>query len=134
MITRRGFIGSLTVISAAAGLGLGSVFATRRRLSLAEINEASVLPLQGKHVSLSLGNGQTFSGIVEDVTTVRHAAQNGAPGTEQISLLVTPGFSEPAAGMYHVKTADLDLGTLNFLPVGRPGRQQQLEAVINRIV
>jgi hypothetical protein len=134
MMTRRFFMGSLTLMTTAAGLGLGSVFVTRRRLSLAEIVPASVLPLQGITVSLGTSNGQSIRGIIEDVTAIRRPAQYGAPATEQISLLVVPGMTEPKAGTYHVKTDELDLGTLDFLPVGRPGREQRLEAVINRIV
>ncbi len=134
MITRRNFVGSFALMTTAAGLGLGSVFVARRQFPMAEITPTLVLPLQDAAVSLGVSNGQTIRGVIVDVDVVRRSAQPGAPATEQISLLVAPGIANPEAGTYHVKTDELDLGTLFFIPVGRPGHQQQLEAVINRIV
>ncbi|MBC8424805.1 twin-arginine translocation signal domain-containing protein [bacterium] len=134
MMTRRQFMGALTVLTAACGSGLGGVLAYRRRLSLAEIVPAAVLPLQGVAVSLRASSGRTVRGVIEGVTAVRRPSRAGAPGTEQISLLVAGDLAESPSIRYHVETDDVNLGELDFLPVGGNGRARRLEAVITRIV
>lgn len=134
MMTRRHFIGALSAITAAGGLGFGGKFFDRRRLSLAGIRPASVMPLQGAAVSLQGTRGQIMHGVIGDVTATCQPARDGAPGTEQISLLVALENVEPEGGTYRVQTRDVDLGELNFLPVGKTGSQRRLEAVITRIV
>ncbi len=133
-MTRRHFIGALSAVTAAGGLGFGGNFFARRRLSVAEIRPVSVMPLQGAAVSLQGANGQIIQGVIGDVTTNCQPARYGAPGTEQISLLVALDSAEPEGGTYRVQTRDVDLGQLNLLPVGKLGSQRRLEAVITRIV
>ncbi len=134
MMTRRHFIGTLSAITAAGGLGFGGNFFARRNLSVAGIRPASAIPLQGAAVTLHGTNGQILQGVIGDVTATCQPARHGAPGTEQISLLVALDNAEPAGGTYRVQTRDIDLGELNFLPVGKIGPQRRLEAVITRIV
>jgi len=134
MMTRRQFMGALTVLTAACGSGLGGVLAYRRRLSMAELVPAAVLPLRGAAVSLRAPGGRNLRGVIEDVTAVHHAARTGAPGTEQISLVVAGDLAEALSNRYRVETDDVNLGELDFLPVGGTGRERRLEAVITRIV
>jgi len=134
MMTRRHFVGALTAVTTACGLGLGSVFVSRRRLTMSEIVPDIVRPLQGAKVSLRGPDGQTLRGRIEDVSAVRHPARPGAPGTEQISLLLATDNREAPAGIYRLETDDLNLGDLNLSPVGQAGRDRRLEAVITRIV
>ena len=134
MMNRRHFIGSMTALTTAAGLGLGGVFVARQHLSLAEFKSSVAQPLHRCQASLERADGQSLHGVFEDVTTVRRAGQFGAPCTEQISLLFATRNTELVAGPYNVKTDQLDLGTLDFQLVEGTGSQQRLEAVINRIV
>jgi hypothetical protein len=133
MMTRRTFMGNLTVVTAAAGLGLGGVLVFQKRLAMAEFSAASLEPLRNGSVTLRDPRGLTRRARVKDVHCVRHPARRGAPATEQISLLLA--VDDPAAaGTYRVENDDLCLGDLYFSPVGAAGRDQRLEAVITRIV
>jgi hypothetical protein len=127
-------MGRLTVVTAAAGLGLGGVLVFQKRLALAEISAASLEPLRNGSVTLRDPNGLTRRARVKDVHCVRHPARRGAPATEQISLLLAVDDPSAAAGTYRVENADLCLGDLYLSPVGAVGRDQRLEAVITRIV
>ncbi len=133
-MSRRRFIGTLATVSTAASLGIGSSFARHQRSSLAQIASGSELPLPGTSVSLRTADGQIEQGLIEHVTSVRFPAHKGAPGTEQVSLLIDVNISEPAGGNYRVTTDTQDLGELDLMPVGPAGRDRRLEAVINRIV
>ena len=134
MMTRRKFMGSLTVVTAAAGLGLGGVLVFQRRLALAEMTAASLAPLRNGSITLRDSQGGTWPARVKDVQSVRHPARCGAPATEQISLLLAADNPSAPAGTYRVENADLCLGDLYLSPVGGDGRDQRLEAVITRIV
>jgi hypothetical protein len=134
MMTRRTFVGNLTAVTAAAGLGFGGVFALKRRLALAEITPASLEPLRNGSVTLLDSRGRSHRARVKDVQGVCHSARFGAPATEQISLLLAADDPSAAAGFYRVETADLCLGDLYFSPVAGVGRDCRLEAVITRIV
>ena len=134
MMTRRTFIKNLTVVTSAAGLGLGGVLVFQRRLAMAEMTSASLEPLLNGSVTLRDSQGGTWPARVKDVQSVCHPARFGAPGTEQISLLLAVDDPSASAGTYRVETADLCLGELYLSPVGGVGRDQRLEAVITRIV
>ncbi len=134
MMTRRTFIKNLTVVTSAAGLGLGGVLVFQRRLALAEMTSASLEPLLNGSVTLRDSLGSTWPARVKDVQSVCHPARFGAPGTEQVSLLLVVDDPSASAGIYRVETADLCLGELYLSPVGGVGRDQRLEAVITRIV
>ena len=88
MMTRRTFMGNLTVVTAAAGLGLGAVLTHRRRLTMNEITPASLEPLRNGSVNLLDSRGHRQGARVKDVQGVCHPARFGAPATEQISLLL----------------------------------------------
>lgn len=132
MMTRRHFMGVLALLGAAAGLG--GTIALRRRLSADGISSDEALSLRGARVSLRARSGPDLRGVIEDVTVVRRPSRRGAPGTEQISLLVADDRDRAPAGAYRVETDDASLGELDFLPVGRAGHDRRLEAVITRIV
>lgn len=134
MMTRRTFMGNLTVVTAAAGLGLGGVLALKRRLTMAEITPASLEPLRNGSVTLRDSQGHSQAAWVKDVQGACHPARFGAPATEQISLLLTVDDPSVAAGIFRVETADICLGDLYFSPVGEVGSDRRLEAVITRIV
>lgn len=134
MMTRRTFIKNLTVVTSAAGLGLGGVLVFQRRLAMAEITSASLEPLLNGSVTLRDSQGGTWPARVKDVQSVCHPARFGAPGTEQVSLLLAVDDPSASAGTYRVETADLCLGELYLSPVGGVGHDQRLEAVITRIV
>ena len=134
MMTRRTFMGNLTVVTAAAGLGLGGMLVFQRRLAMAEMTSASLGPLLNGSVTLRDSQGGTWPARVKDVQSVRHPARFGAPATEQVSLLLAVDNPSVSAGTYRVDTADLCLGELYLSPVGGVGRNQRLEAVITRIV
>ena len=134
MMTRRTFMGNLTMVIAAAGLGLGGVLALKPHLTMAEITPASLEPLRNGSVTLRDSRGRSQAARVKDVQGARHPARFGAPATEQISLLLAVDDPSAAAGIYRVETADLCLGDLYFSPVGGVGSDQRLEAVITRIV
>lgn len=134
MMTRRTFMGNLTAVTAAAGLGFGGVFALKRRLAMAEITPALLEPLQGGSVTLLDSRGHSHRARVKDIQGVCHPARFGSPATEYISLLLAVDDPSAAAGFYRVETADLCLGDLYFSPVGGVGRNRRLEAVITRIV
>jgi hypothetical protein len=134
MMTRRHFMGAITAVAVAGGMGMGSAFVTRRNVSLAKIVPTTALPLQGMAVTLRSDDGPSIRGVIKNVTAVKRPGRSGTPGTEQISLLVSPDNPEALGGNYSVETDDLKLGQLTFMPVGRTGRQRRLEAVINRIV
>jgi hypothetical protein len=78
--------------------------------------------------------GRCLPSIVEQVSVVRRPARRGAPGTEQISLLVQGNMHDAPAGVYRIETDDVGLGELYFSPVDGTGQGRRLEAVINRIV
>jgi len=134
MMTRRKFMGALTAIATAGGLGLGGVFALRKRLTLAQIKPATALPLQNAVAFLRAPGSRPLRAIIADVSVVRHRAGPGAPGTENISLLFKTDNREAPAGFYRVETDDVSLDHLYLSPVGMPGRERRLEAVITRIV
>lgn len=134
MMTRRTFMGNLTVVTAAAGLGLGGMLVFQRRLAMADMTSASLEPLLNGSITLRDSQGGTWPARVKDVQSVRHPAHFGAPATEQISLLLAADDPSAAAGIYKVESADLCLGDLYLSPVGGVGREQRLEAVITRIV
>jgi len=134
MMTRRTFVGNLTLVTAAAGLGLGGMAVFQRRLAMAEINSASLQPLVNESVTLRDFGGAPRSARIKDVQSVRRPARFGAPATEQVSLLLQVDDPSAAAGTYRVETADLCLGELYLSPVNGVGRDQRLEAVITRIL
>lgn len=134
MMTRRTFMGNLTVVTAAAGLGLGGVLVFQRRLAMVEISATSLEPLRNGSVTLRDSHDRTHKAKVEDVQSIHRPARFGAPATEQISLLLAADDPSAAAGIYRVENADLCLGDLYFSPVGPAGSDRRLEAVITRIV
>jgi len=134
MMTRRTFVGTLAIVTSACGLGLGGVFANRRRLAMAEIVPETLLPLKESTVALRTAEGLTMRAVVEDISSVRRPARFGAPGTEQISLLMAADDPDAPAGMYRVENDHLILGDLYLSPVGQAGRDRRLEAVITRIL
>lgn len=134
MMTRRTFMGNLTVVTAAAGLGLGGALLFQKRLAMAEISSASLEPLRNGSVTLRDAMGHARPARVKDVAYVHRPATRGAPATEQISLVVSVDDLSVTAGTYRVENADLCLGDLYFSPVGPIGNDQRLEAVITRIV
>jgi len=127
-------MGKLTVVTAVAGLGLGGVFALKRRLAMAEITPASLEPLRNGSVTLLDSQGRSHRARVKDIQGVCHPARFGAPATEQISLLLAANDPSVVAGFYRVETPDLCFGDLYFSPVEGVGRDRRLEAVITRIV
>ena len=131
MITRRTFVGALGATTAAGALGVGLFEVSRRRLSPGEIRPDVVTPLNGSTVVLRAPDGRRLWAVVEDVEVRRRPARPGAPGTEQISVLFA---ADGEAGFYRVDHADVSLGKLYLSPVGMPGRDRRLEAVITRIV
>lgn len=133
MMTRRTFMGALAMVTTAGGLGLGGALVFRRRLSMAELAPSTLKPLQGRVVALRAENGPSLRAVVEDVSTRNHPARLGAPGTEQISLLLAVNESNVPAGIYRVENDQVSLGDLYLSPVGQPGNDQRLEAVITRI-
>ncbi|MFT5232050.1 MAG: hypothetical protein ACI9UK_000538 [Candidatus Krumholzibacteriia bacterium] len=134
-MNRRHFMGSLAAISAATSLGLGGFIVSRRRMALPDITSAAVKPLANCSISLAAPDGCNLRGVVEKVTTKYRPTHGDAPAIEQISILVaTHSTGEAKAGFYHVKTDEIDLGTLNFQSVAGVGESARLEAVINRIV
>ena len=134
MMTRRIFMGNLTVVTAAAGLGLAGVSVFQRRLAMADIDSASLEPLVNGSVTLRDAAGGLRTARVMDVRSVRHPARRGAPATEQVSLLLKADDPAAPAGTYGVESTDLSLGELFLSPVNGEGRDQRLEAVITRIV
>ena len=134
MMTRRNFLGSLSLVAAAGGLGLGGIFAHRRRLTMAEIRPATLQPLQNSTVTLRTAEGRTMRAVVKDINFKRRPARFGAPGTEQISLLLAADDPNPAAGIYRIENDQVSLGDLYLSPVGQTGRDRRLEAIITRIV
>jgi hypothetical protein len=136
MMTRRTFMGALAMVTTAGGLGLGigGVFAQRRRLSMAEIAPSTLEPLQDCPVAICRADGRPMRAVVKNVSSVRHPARFGAPGTEQISLLLAVDESDAPAGIYRVESDQVSLGDLYLSPVGQAGRDQRLEAIITRIV
>ena len=133
MMTRRTFMGNLTAVTAAAGLGLGGMLVFQRRLAMADMTSASLEPLLSGLITLHDSQGGTWPARVKDVQSVRHPARFGAPATEQISLLLAADDPSATAGIYRVENADLCLGDLYLSPVDGVGRDQRLEAVITRI-
>ena len=134
MMTRRTFMENLTVVTAAAGLGLGTLFTQQRRLAMNEITPASLEPMRNGSVNLLDSRGRRLGARVKDVQGICHPARFGAPATEQISLLLAVDDPSAAAGIYRVETADLCLGDLYLSPVCGVGTDRRLEAVITRIV
>jgi hypothetical protein len=134
MMTRRNFVSSLAFVGGAAGLGLSLDILRRRHVGMSGIVPASVLPLQGRTVTLQDQNGRTLGAVVERVNAVHHPARHGAPGTEQISLLLKTHALDIQDGVYRIRTTELDFTELHFTAVGQPGSGQRLEAVITRIV
>ncbi len=133
MMTRRTFVGALSALAAVGSLGLNAVV-RRRRLAMKELVPANLRALPGTVVSLRGPDGRTLRATVADVSATRRPARPGAPGTEQISLLVAAEDPSAGAGRYRLRSADVELDDLDFSPVGRPGRERRLEAVITRIV
>jgi len=134
MMTRRDFVSSLACMVGAGGLGLSLNLMRRRQLAMTEIVPATVLPLQGAAVSLRDRDGRTLSAVLEQVDAVRRPARPGAPGTEQISLLLRTRAPHTPDGVYRIQTTELSFTELDFTAVGRTGSEQRLEAVITRIV
>jgi hypothetical protein len=134
MMTRRDFMSSLAFVGGAAGLGLSLDILRRRQLGILEIVPASVLPLQGAVVTIRDQTGRTLSAVVERVNAVSHPARPGAPGTEQISLLLKTQARDLSDGAYRIQTDELNFTELDFTAVDQPGSGQRLEAVISRIV
>jgi hypothetical protein len=134
MMTRRRFMGALSVLTAACTAGLGGVIVQRRRLAMGELVPDSMIALKGSEVLLNAAGGGSLRGVLEDVTAVRRPGRFGAPTTVQISLLVEADRIDAPAGAYRLETDDVKLDRLDFLPVGGNGRDRRLEAVITRIV
>ncbi len=134
MMTRRNFLGALSLATAAGNLGLGGLFAYRQRLAMAEIRPATLQPLQNSTMILRTAEGRTMRAVVKDVSSIRRPARFGAPGTEQISLLLAADDPNPTAGIYRVENDQVSLGDLYLSPVGQTGRDRRLEAIITRIV
>jgi hypothetical protein len=128
MITRRTFVGALT---AAGAVGIGLTSFGRRHFAIGEVPADEMILLRGRAVSLRGPGQRALRAVVEDVTVVNHPARPGAPGTEQISVLFA---ADGEAGFYRIENADLSLDELYLSPVGRPGRDRRLEAVITRVV
>ena len=101
---------------------------------MAEIRPATLQPLQNSTVTLRTAEGRTMRAVVKDVSSMRRPARFGAPGTEQISLLLAADDSNPAAGIYRIENNQVSLGDLYLSPVGQTGRDRRLEAIITRIV
>lgn len=135
MMTRRTFLGVAAAVTAAGGLGLGGSFLQKRRLALAELASANnVLPPKGTAVVLRGPDGNSWRAEVSDVRTTRRPARPGAPGTEQVSLLLKPADRNAPGGNYRLESDDVRVEELHFSPVNQPGRDRRLEAVITRIV
>ena len=134
MMNRRTFVGALGCLTAASGLGLGLALPRRRRLAIAALEPATARCLQGTPVQLQDEQGGRLEAIVEAVDSRRYPARRGAPGTEQISLLIKPDQPDVTSGVYHLQAAELQLAGLHFTAVGPHNGERRLEAVINRIV
>lgn len=134
MMTRRNFLGALSLATAAGSLGLGGIFTHRRRLAMAEIRPATLQPLQNSTMILRTAEGRTMRAVVKDISSIRRPARFGAPGTEQISLLLAADDPNPTAGIYRVENDQVSLGDLYLSPVGQTGRDRRLEAIITRIL
>jgi len=134
MMTRRDFVSSLAFVGGAAGLGLSLDILRRRQLGMPAIVPASVLPLQGTTVTLRDKSGRDLGAVVERVNVVSHPARPGAPGTEQISLLLKTPSRDVPSGVYRIQTAELDFSELDFTAVDHCDSGQRLEAIISRIV
>lgn len=134
MMTRRDFVSSLAFVGGAAGLGLSLDILRRRQLGMSEIVPASVLPLQGTTVTLRDQSGRDLSAVVERVNAVSHPTRPGAPGIEQISLLLRTQSRDVSSGVYRIQTADLNFTKLDFTAVDHCDSGQRLEAIISRIV
>lgn len=134
MLSRRTFVGSLTMVTAAAGLGIGGALLFQKRLAMADFSSASLEPLRDQSVTLRDAQGHARQATVKDLACVHRPATPGAPATEQISLVVAVDDLSVTAGTYRVENADLCLGDLYFSPVGMVRSDQCLEAVITRIV
>ena len=134
MMTRRHFVGTLGGLAAATGLGLTVIGPVRRRLAPAQLDEVALTPLAGSRVTLVGPDGTRLAASVSDVQCQSRPGRHGAPTTEQISLLVRPDRTGAPSGSYRLDAADLELDALTFTAVGPAGRDQQLEAVLTRIV
>lgn len=134
MMTRRDFVSSLAFVGGAAGLGLSLDILRRRQLGLSGIVPASVVHLQGTTVTLRDESGRDLRAIVERVNAVIHPARPGAPGIEQISLLLKTQVRDAPSGIYRIQTAELDFTELDFTAVDHCDSGQRLEAIISRIV
>ena len=134
MMTRRTFVGAFAALTAAGGSGLSALLARRRRLTMAGIVPAEVMPLIGQSVRMRSADGHTLDAVVRDVSTGSNRARFGAPATEQISLLLQADDSHAPAGTYRIEGQDLVLDHLYLSPVGPEGSERRLEAVITRIV
>lgn len=135
MMNRRTFMGVMATVTAAGGLGFGGEIISRRRLSPKDMSSANLEPLKGHQVTMhSAEGGRTLQAVVEDIGFVRHRRRRGAPGTEQVSLLLATDGPEAPAGIYRIENRDVSLGSLYVSPVEGKNRRQRLEAVITRIV
>jgi hypothetical protein len=90
--------------------------------------------LEGHAVTLRRLDGRPEHGMVTDVRVFATPAGHGAPATEQVSLRVKTGNPDLPAGAYRLESDDLVLADLYFMPVGPPGGDRRLEAVVTRIV
>jgi hypothetical protein len=133
MMNRRQFVGAVAAVAAVAGTGLGALV-RRRRVAVEGIDGAVAGDLEGRAVTLRGNDGRPEQGLVTDVRVFATPAGHGAPATEQVSLRVKTAGADPAAGSFRLESDDLVLADLYFSPVGPPGGDRRLEAVVTRIV
>lgn len=138
MMTRRDFMGTLAIVTAAGGFGLGGTLVERRRFDLARIDAAridvaTVRSLERRDVLLR-GAGRAIRANVQDVRSVMRRGAHGAPDTEQISICLTVDDRDAPAGAYRLEDDRFRLDELYFTSINGTGSDRRLEAVITRIV
>ena len=130
MISRRTFVGAVTAVAAVGALG-PSLTGLRGSGSARTHRSDDFARLRGSRVALRAADGTTYDTVVEDVQVTLLPACGDAPATEQVSVLFA---ADGEAGRYRLDGAVPGFDELQLSPVGMPGRDRRLEAVITRIV